>query len=388
REQPWLAFLSWLPVPLGVLALWLPAWPPLARRIAKPWASLLFFALTRVVFAWVVFGVLGHRSWDWSGFLLQSQAALEGRLPYRDFPSLFAPGLPYLFGAALALSPEWGLLALFLLADLGTFLLLARLPGGRAPSRDSAAWAYLAFPPVWYFEIRYGQEEAVAALFVALALVALARGRGLLAGLALAAGQLVTKLLFGLAALPLLLGSRATMATRLAYLIPVGLVYAAMTVAGLPWMRELSGQAGEFGSGPTLWRLPQLWLGFELGRFAMVPFVVALAIGWWRLIRRTADGVSLLAWCWGCFALLAPKLLPMYVVMVAPGLAVWVAREGGRGRFLWWGLYGFALATVWYADSGPVQGLFGPVGVALGAGVIVLTVALDLWLLREVWRKG
>ena len=120
----------------------------------------------------------------------------------------------------------------------------------------------------------------------------------------------------------------------------------------------------------------------------MLPYALALTIGWWRLIRRGADGITLLAWCWGCFALLAPKLLPMYVVMVAPALAVWVTREPGRGRFAWWGLYGFAFATAWYADSGPVQGMFGPFGVGLGAAGVLLPVALDLWLLREVWRKG
>src|SRR5207249_4946167 len=117
-------------------------------------------------------------------------------------------GLPYLFALGYLVSPVWGLIALFVLADLGAFLILGRLSGGIAPRANSAAWLYLAFPPVWFFETRYSQEESIAALFAALALLALARNRSVWSGLALAAGQLGTKILFGLVALPLLIAPR------------------------------------------------------------------------------------------------------------------------------------------------------------------------------------
>jgi hypothetical protein len=76
----------------------------------------------------------------------------------------------------------------------------------------------------------------------------------------------------------------------------------------------------------------------------------------------------------------------MYVVMVAPLLALWVAR-GGRSRLLWWGLYGFAMASAWYADSGLVQGMLGPGGIVAGAAVLVAVVVLDVWLISQVARS-
>ncbi|MBI1796492.1 MAG: hypothetical protein HYR74_05515 [Candidatus Eisenbacteria bacterium] len=383
RTHPTLALLSWLPVPLGTLAVLLPLWPPFARRFARPAAGWAFFVLTRVVLGAIVFGAFQHRSWDWQGYIQIGQAALAGLTPYRDFATLYAPGLPYLLALGVLLSPTFGPLVLFVAADLGAWLALGRLSNGLAPRRDSAAWAYLAFPPVWYFETRYAQEEAIAALFLALALVALARGRGARAGAALAVGQLVTKILFGLCALPILLARGARRSTWLVYAGPVALVYGAMTLMRIPWTREALVQAGAFGTGPTLWRLPALWWGFDLGRMAMLPFIILFVSGGWRLIRRGADAVAHAAWLWGCFALLAPKLLPMYVVMVAPALALWVARGGG-GRLVWWALYGFAMATAWYADSGPVQGLLGPAWVAPAAAALALVAALDLWLLMRV----
>ena len=385
HAHPVLVLLSWLPVPLGTLALWLPAWPPFARRFSRPWVTWLFFVFTRLAAGAVLVGT--HRPIDWGGFEWLARMALAGQVPYRDFPTTFAPGLPYLMAAGYLLSPVWGFLVLFILADLTAFLTLSRLCGDVAPRTDSPAWAYLAFPPVWYFETRYGQEEALAALFLALALLALARQHVVRTGLALAAGQLATKILFGLAALPLLFARRTPLATRVAYLAPVAAAYLVMPAIGMPWWRDIEVHAVEFGVGPTLWRLPALWLGLELGRFAMLPFAALLALGWWRLWRREADGVELGAWLWGCFALLAPKMWPMYVVVVSPLLAVWVSR-GGRPRFIWWGLYGFAFSTVWYADSGPIQGLLGPAGVALAAFVLTFAVALDAWLLLEVWRRA
>jgi hypothetical protein len=385
RSQPALVFLSWLPVPLGALALLLPLSPAFMRRFGRPWASGAYFTLTRVVLGAIVFGLFEHRSWDWQGFIEMGRAAIAGAMPYRDFPTLFAPGFPYLMALGVLISPAWGPLALFVAADLAAWLALGRLSGGLAPRRDSAAWAYLAFPPVWYFETRYAQEEAIAAAFLALGLLALARNRGALAGVTLAFGQLYTKILFGLGALPLLVARGTSWSMRLAYLAPVALVYGAMTVAHVPWMRDTLVQAGAFGTGPTLWRLPAYVMGLNLGRFAMLPFAIVLIGGGWDLLRRRVDGITLTAWLWGCFALLAPKLLPMYVVMVAPALAIWVAR-GDRARLVWWALYGFAMASAWYADSGPIQGVLGPIGVVIAAAVLLLVVALDAWLLVRVAR--
>lgn len=387
-QEPLLALLSWLPVPLGCAALLAPAWPPAARRLSRAPVAWAFFLLTRVAFAALVFGALRHLSVDLTAYHEpQGRAALAGQLPYRDFVSLYAPGFPYLLGLAMRLSPAWGPLALFIAADLIAFLALARAHGGAAPSASSPAWLYLAFPPVWYFEVRYAQDETLAACCLALALLALARGRAAWGGGALAAGQLLAKPLFGVAALPVLLASATRRRTWLAYALPVGLVYLAITLIGLPWWRDLRLEASSFGVGPVLWKLPARWWGLDLGRLAWAPEALAGLSGLWWLRRRGADGVSLAAWAWGCHALLAPKLLPMYVVMVAPALATWVARHPGEGRLAWWSLYGLAMGTAWYADSGPLQGLLGPLGVVFGALGVLAPVACAAWLLGAVWRS-
>jgi hypothetical protein len=77
----------------------------------------------------------------------------------------------------------------------------------------------------------------------------------------------------------------------------------------------------------------------------------------------------------------------MHLVMVTPALAVWVSRAESRGRLLWWAAYGLAMGTAWYADSGPLQGLLGPVGSALGALGMLLPVAGAAWLLAAVWKE-
>ena len=388
QTQPLWVLLTWLPVPLGCALLALPASRAWGERLARPWVAWAFFLLTRVAFAVVVFGVFGHRSIDLvASHEPQGEAILAGKIPYRDFVSLYAPGFPYVLALAMSISHLWGALLVFVLADLGAFLALARLHGDAAPGPASPAWLYLAFPPVWYFEVRYAQDETLSSLFLALALLAAARGRGVRQGLALALGQLFTKPLFGAGAAPLLLTPRASWGARWAYVIPVGAIYLAMTVAGIPWSRDLRLEASAFGVGPTLWRLPEVWGHLELGRLAWAPEVVLVAVGFTRLWRRRADGVSFVAWMWGCHAALAPKLLPMYVVMVAPALAVWVGRAWREGRLAWWALYGLAMGSAWYADSGPLQGMLGPVGVAVGAVFMLAPVVLAAWLLLAVWRE-
>ena len=388
-RQPLWALLSWLPVPLGCIALLLPAWPAASGRFGQDRVAWAFFALTRVGFAALVFGGLQHLSVDLTAFYEpQGRAALAGQVPYRDFASLYAPGFPYLLGLSLLLSPVWGPLALFIAADLGAFVALARAHGGARPDAASPAWLYLAFPPVWYFEVRYAQDETLAACFLALALLALARDRAAWSGTALAVGQLLTKPLFGVGALPMMLAAGTRRRARIAYLVPVGVVYLAMTLIGLPWWRELRIEASSFGVGPVLWRLPALWRNLDLGRLAWVPEAVLALGGLIRLMRRSADGVELAAWARGSHALLAPRLQPMYVVMVAPVLAVWVSRGPGQGRLAWWAFYGLAMGTAWYADSGPLQGLLGPAGTALGALGVLAPAACAAWLLVAIWRDG
>lgn len=181
QQRPLLALASLAPVVLG--AAWMAMardWGPLARRPAVlGWGTWL---ATRAVFASLVWGLLGHSGIDQDAFFLpQARSALEGGLPYRDFASAYAPLFAPLLAVALRLAGEAGPFVLFLLADLVAWRALAAAEG----EASEAAWAYVATPLTWYFTVRYGQDEALAAAALALAWWALRRGRGGLAGLAI-----------------------------------------------------------------------------------------------------------------------------------------------------------------------------------------------------------
>ena len=395
-SDPRLAALSLLPVPLGAL------WLALAPRL--PWAkrprgaaalAWLTWLATRAAFAALVWGVLGHRSVDATAFFLpQAGQAARGLLPYRDFASAYAPLFPALLATALRLLGASGPLTLFLLADLAAWRLLAARERDReALALAGAAWAYLAFPPVWYFAVRYAQDETLAAMCVAGALLAHERDRPVRLGLWLALGLLATKPLFALAAVPFLVApGSGRWRALIAMALPVAAVYGALLALGAPVWQPLELEGGSFGIGPTLWRVPVVLAGWDPGALGWAPFaVVALAGAVW-LARRRAPPAGQAAWMFGAFALLSPKFMPMYAVMWAPCLAAWVAGPWGgevgrrNRRRVWWVAYGALLPLAWYLDSGPLQGRFGPAAQGGAAGVLLVIALMAAGLLAMVAR--
>lgn len=380
KQRPLFALASLAPVLVGVVWMTLAReLPPLARRPAV--TGWLTWVLTRIAFAGLVWGVLGHAGVDQEAFFLpQARAALEGGWPYRDFDSAYAPWFAPLLALTLRMAGDVGPFALFVLADLVAWRAIAAAEG----EGSEAAWGYVATPLTWYFTIRYGQDEALAAAALALAWWALRRGRGGLAGLALGLGFVVTKPLFALPALALVLG--AAPRARWAMLAWGGAiaaaVYATFVRAGADVLQPLRLEGGSFGVGPTLWRVPVTWTGWDPGPLGWAPFALLAIVGLVWLVRRQADGAAHAAWQYGGFAALAPKCMPMYVAMWAPLLAVWAGRDAdARG---WWVVYGALLPLAWALDSGPLQGLFGPVW--QGIAVVGLTgiAALALWPLRRL----
>ncbi len=340
----------------------------------------LTWVLTRVVLAGIIWGALGHQGIDQMAFFLpQARAALEGGVPYRDFQSAYGP----LFAPLLGLS-VWGLgamgpLALFLLADLATWRLLVAAEG----EGSDAAWFWCASPMVWYFTVRYAQDESLTALFVALAWCALRRDRAGLAGFALGVGLLVTKPLFLLLAFPFVLAAGVRRrALLLAAAVPAALVYGALLFMRAPILQPLTLEGGNFGVGPSLWRVPVVLLGFDLGIAGWLPFLLLVLAGVLLLRARRAGAEAHAAWQFGAFAALAPKFMPMYAVMWAPLLALWAAPDADRRGWLL--VYGVLLPLAWYLDSGPLQGVFGSgwqITAVLGLGSIAL---LALWPLKAM----
>jgi hypothetical protein len=347
------------------------------RRRMLAWATWL---ATRVVFAGIVWGLLGHAGTDQLAFFLpQARHVLAGELPYRDFPSAYGPLFAPLLAAGVVALGSTGPLVLFLAGDFVAWRALAAAEG----DTGEAAWGYVAVPAVWYLAVRYAQDEPLAAAFVALAWLASRRGRPAWAGLALGVGLLVTKPLFVLPALPVLLAARRRGPLLAGALAPVVIGYGIFLALGAPVLQPLVLEGGRIGIGPTLWVLPTVLLGLDPGLAGWLPFAALFAWGVATLARRGADAPQHAAWQYGAFAALSPKFMPMYAIMWAPLVCAWCAREPARMR--WLALYGSVLPLAWYLESGPLQGLFGPAWKAVACVGLPFGALLALWpIVREL----
>ena len=163
------------------------------------------------------------------------------------------------------------------------------------------------------------------------------------------------------------------------------LVYGALLVMRAPIWQPLTLEGGNFGVGPTLWRVPVTLLGFDLGVAGWLPFIVLAAIGVWRL-RAAGSAEAHATWQFGAFAALAPKFMPMYAVMWAPLLALWAAPDADRRGWLL--VYGSLLPLAWYLDSGPLQGLFGAGWQVTAVLGLVGIAVLALWPTKGMGRIG
>lgn len=376
HTRPLLALASLAPVPLG--AAWMAIAPQLpflkGARVPLAWFTWL---ATRLAFGTLIWGAMGHSGVDQLAFFLpQAKHALAGGVPYRDFASAYGPLFAPLLGITVRLAGDAGPFALFLLADFAAWRALAWSEG----EGSEAAWGWAALPMVWYFTVRYAQDEALGAMFVALAWALARRDRNALAGFTLGLGLVVTKPLFALLALPFVLGSRRRVALLAGAALPTALVYGVLLAWGAPVWQPLTLEGGNFGVGPTLWRVPVVLAGFDLGAAGWLVFVAIAAAGAALLGRRGAGAADHAVWQYGAFAAFAPKFMPMYAVLWAPMLALWAADDPDRRGWLL--LYGAALPLAWYLDSGPLQGLFGLGWQVVAIAGLVAVGLLALWPLR------
>ena len=371
RTQPWLAALSLAPILLGA-AWFLVGWRAAApRRGVLGWVT---WCATRPGFAFLVWGLLGHAGIDQLTFFLpQARHAMAGALPYRDFASAYAPLFAPLLGLALRLAGDVGPFVLFLLADGVAWLALRAAFG----PDSRAAWTWAAWPPIWYLTVRYAQDEPLAAACVALALLAARREHWLTCGAVLGAGLVITKPLFVLPAAAFLFGApRAWRRIMPGFAAPVLAVYGAFLALGAPVWQPLALEGASFGIGPTVWRVPTVRFGLDLGPAGWLPFLVVAAVLAVRLLRRRADTPAHGLAQYGAFAALAPKFMPMYVVMWGPLIA---AESAERRLGLWLTVYGTLLCLSPVLESGPLQGQFGRVPEALAIVLLPVTALLALY---------
>ncbi|TPW11320.1 MAG: hypothetical protein FD129_1690, partial [bacterium] len=304
---------------------------------------------------------------------------------YRDFACSYSPLFPFLM-APMVLLP-WPVPAIFLL--FVAFDLVALLTVGRmaraASTRARAGWLYAAAPVTWYFLVRYGQDEALAAAILSLAALALRQGRAMRCGLWLGLGFCLTKFTFGLALPPYWLASRRRGRLSLGLLLPIALIFGLALAAGLPVWRPIVSESVELGFGPGLWRLPVLFTPLVLGRWAAWILAAGLGAAWWWFARGTRErrlevGLLLTA---AVFMLLSPKVLPMYLTPFWPFAALWAATRDDRADLWLLSALNLLLGTWWYVDAGGIHGMFGPV---VQAVAVIVTAAIPVLFLLLIVR--
>lgn len=269
----------------------------------------------------------------------EALAALAGKLPYRDFPSSYAPLHPFLDAAVLRVwnSP----LALVLFAVLveavafPLFLRMARCGFNEGPVR-LAALLYLASPVSLQFVVVDGQDNVLIALLLAAAILLLYRDRPLLSGASLALAIVLVKFLPMLFAPVVLMACRQRMRWLAGFAGVLGLGYLPFAALGLPLLYplQLEGQARTASDLPFLLESA---LGLNLpGRAAdavllLVLSGVLLAVGF--ALRGVAAERRLAVAVAGCVAvtlallLLSKKSWPPYLMLVLFPLCLMMGAE-------------------------------------------------------------
>jgi hypothetical protein len=255
--------------------------------------------------------------------------AIYPRLNHAGWRSLYPPGAQAFFGAVHALAPDSVLamkvaLALAELATLAALVWLLAALGLPLARAAIYAWNPLVLVEVW----GSAHLDALAMLFIVLAVRATLAERHALAGALLGAGALVK--LYPAALLPLILArlvGRARVApTLLAFLGVVLLGYAPAVVRGVDALGSLPRYVAEELFNPGLLRslvgMPELSLS--------ATALWILAVAWWRRGRPLPEAA---VWLVGGVVLLSPNIFPWYVLWLVPFLALapsvaWIAFTG------------------------------------------------------------
>jgi hypothetical protein len=385
RLHPVIGILSNAPVVAGALALLLLLSPAFERRLERAPAAWIggAFLLTRVAFLLFVVVQMRHVSLDLGTYFeTQGWAVLHGGVPYRDFGSSYAPLFPYLMALPSLVRGPLPFFVFFAACDLVALLAVMR---ATKPSAARAGWIYAAAPVTWYFLVRYGQDEALASAFLALAFLLWRFDREVFAALILGFGFAATKFTFAIFLPPFVLAARRPFRFALVLAATALVLFVPFLALGVPVWRPFTAESAGLGFGPSLWRLPIVFTPFTAGWPITLLLALALLLVWVvppAVGRRPALERHLLLT--GCvFLVFSPKVMPMYVTPFWPFAAIWLSRSRRRGDIVIAALLNLLLGVWWYFDAGGINGMF-------GAGIQILsalvTAAVPVTFLVLAWR--
>jgi hypothetical protein len=319
--------------------------PWLSRTSSRnyPLYAMAFFALSRIGLWIVISVVLGYAAGcDKAHWLRHMESATFGLLPYVDYASEYGPLFSYLLAPAfLVFGAQAGPLVTFVLFDFLTFVMLHKVQEAPGIARY-AAMLYMVTPVSWFNVVRYGQDESVGAFFLVLMLLALRQERHNLLGVLAGIGTLITKVLFLLFAVPMLLkGTRRVRSCLIGAAIILGGYLPIALLGGdiLSWLPR-----GVHRGGPVIWTVVARW--FHPDFFIPVLVLAGVLLSFTLVIvfrgRRltVTDAVLLL---YAAFMLASPKAWSTYALLVLPVLCLKIARSERLRWHVWFAAYSFTM---------------------------------------------
>jgi hypothetical protein len=328
--------------------LWLPALDrALGRPEARRWLEWAFVA-SRLL-GWLacyvaVPGLVRHSDLVMY-YQPEASNVIVGLAPYRDFPTSYGPGFPYLTAAALGVWNQAASIALLMVAfEIAAVRLFVRLDRGDGRAMARTLFVYLLNPAALYWSGMLGYNSPVVLFFWVLAVAAVASGRPAASALAVAGSVIVGKFLgvllapvwlvfarrrLGLVAIVAGAGLAALLAARFAgldLLLPLQREGHRSTSANL-WF--LATAIPGVVPGGVLWRVgPMVALAVSAG-----ALMVALARRWANrpapTLAQLSAAVAAVGWV---FMLLSKKSFPHYTPMFVLFFcyAICASRPGER----------------------------------------------------------
>ncbi len=317
----------------------------LTRRAFDRTANLAFILSRFFIFFGVFFALHVPPRGDIPAFYFtEAHSLMQHRLPYRDFPSSYAPLHPFLDAGLLLLwnSP----IAIILFAILAECLILpvwlraARLFASESAVRIAAA-LYITSAISLQFVALDGQDNVVIALLLGLGVLALARQREALSGAFVSSGAVLIKFLPILFAPAFILGARRWLRWLLGFIAVLALGYGIFAAMHLPIFFPLS-QESSLRTASDLPYLLESTAGFtppaffEDGLLAFVLLIV-IAVMLRARLRAHAETPLLRLAVFGCSSLnlalliFSKKSWPPYLVLTLFPLCL-LLGDGGHRR--------------------------------------------------------
>lgn len=391
----------------GGLAVWLPGESRIVDLETRAYRRVFWTlaAASRCFLFFLLYVVLGQGvPSDVSGYYVpEAERAWQGQLVYRDFPSSYGPGFPYLVGFVLhASGSAQSLVAVAIVLELGALAVWRRVSrdmgfGERSVRRGELLYVTSAVPLLTIAVA--GQNQSWLALGVGASLLFALHRAPLRAALAALGGAVLVKAL----ALPFWLPAGVLLARggrRPAALFGLALGVGVALCGGLLWhfgadpalpLRREAGLSSP-GNLPFLAGLLLAPLGLELPRW-LAWLAFASVAGWvvMRVLRRQQDARRVVhdavAVVWLAFLVLSPKAFPGYFVIAALPIAVCVATSAAsRSVYAVWQAVLAVLPSLWFRLSSPT-GDVRSVGMVVIILLHLVACACGFWLIRHALGK-